>query len=267
MPARKPRPKRANVERLRDGGRKTYERGMKERLEPPPNPQAVASDVAWVARRAQDVALCQAWLGEAAQARAWLARAATHYHELFALPMRADDPDVRAQSRWICTTLDAARALPCLMLVGSLDHRQDCATLMQHFNEPQAISIDYRPIIRLYVCTLRDLVAGDVAGCRHWAAQASQLRRVGKMWAMYVQGVVACRAIVDGETGTFTAALQVVLREHLSLARGEFRGQPAALFSLQGTALVALALERGVAVDLDVPNGEYIARCFLPTPG
>ena len=153
------------------------------------------------------------------------------------------------------------------MLAAHLTQRQDCATLLQHFNEPQGISIDYMPIHRLYVCTLRDLVAGDVAGCRHWAAQASQLRRVGKMWAMYVQGVVACRAIVDADAEALAAALQVVLREHLRLARGEFRGQPAALFSLQGTALVALALERGVAVDLDVPNGEYIARCFLPTPG
>ena len=83
---------------------------------------------------------------------------------------------------------------------------------------------------------------------------------------MYVQGVVACRAIVEGDAGTLAAALQVVLREHLSLARGEYRGQPQGLLSLRGTALVALALERGVAVDLEVPNGEYIARCFLPPP-
>ena len=83
---------------------------------------------------------------------------------------------------------------------------------------------------------------------------------------MYVQGIVACRAIVEGEAVALAAALQVVLREHLSLARGGYRGQPEALFSLQGTALVALAMERGMAVDLDVPNGEYIARCFLPTP-
>ena len=264
MPARKPRPKRADVERLRDGCRKTYDRGMKQRLAPPPTPQAVARRTEWVAVFAQGVALCQAWLGAAEPARAWLARAATHYHGLFALPLRADDPDVRAQSRWICTTLDAVRALPCLMLAGSLAQRQDCATLMQRFDEPQ---FDDTPIIRLYVCTLRDLVAGDEAGCRHWAAQASQLRRVGKMWVSYVQGVEACRAIVDEDADALAAALQVVLRDQLRLARGECRGQPEALFSLQGTALVALALERGVAVHLDVPNGEYIARCFLPTPG
>ena len=216
MPAQKPRPKRANVERLRDGMVASYDKVKQWQLAPPPNPQAVARDVEWVARRAWDVALCKAWLGETAQARAWLVRAASHYHELHALPLRADDPAVREQSQWICTALDAARALPCLMLAGSSAQRQDCATLMQRFNEPQ---FDDRPIRRLYVCTLRDLVAGDAAGCRHWAAQASQLRRVGKKWAAYVQGVVACRAIVDGETGALAAALQVVLREHLRLAR------------------------------------------------
>ena len=171
MPARKPRPKRAVVERLRDGCIKEYYRGLRQCLEPPPTPQAVARDVEWVARFVWDVALCQAWLGEAEQARAWLTRASRHYHELFALPLRADDPEVRAKSRWICTALDAARALPCLMLAGSPAQRQDCATLFQRFNEPQGISIDYMPIHRLYVCTLRDVVAGDVAGCRHWAAQ------------------------------------------------------------------------------------------------
>ena len=264
MAARKPRPKRADVERLRDGCRRTHDRGMKERLDPPPTPQAIARRTAWVAVFAQDVALCQAWLGEAEQAQGWLARTATHYHELFALPLRADDPEVREQSQWIATVIDAVRALPCLMLAGSPAQRQDCAILMQRFNEPQ---FDDTPIQRLYVCTLRDLVAGDEAGCRHWAAQASQLRRVGKMWVSYVQGVEACRAIIDEDAGALAAALQVVLREHLRLARGTYRGEPQGLFSLQGTALVALAMERGVAVDLDVPNGEYIARCFLPTPG
>ena len=83
---------------------------------------------------------------------------------------------------------------------------------------------------------------------------------------MYVQGVEACRAIVDEDAGALATALQVVLREYLRLARGTHRGEPEGLFSLQGTALVALALEWGVAVDLDVPNGEYIARCFLPSP-
>ena len=264
MAARKPRPKRANVEELRDICIREYDWGMKQRLEPPPRPQAVARRTEWVARFACEVALCQAWLGEAAPARVWLARAASHYHELFALPLRAEDPAVREQSFGIATVIDAARALPCLMLAGSPAQRQDCSTLMQRFNEPQ---FDDRPIRRLYVCTLRDLVAGDEAGCRHWAAQASQLRRVGKMWVSYVQGVEACRAIVDEDAGALAAALQVVLREHLRDARGTFRGQPQALFSLEGTPLVALAMERRVAVDLDVPNGEYIARCFLPGAG
>ena len=267
MPARKPRPKRADVERLRDGMIASYDKVGQQRLETPPTPQAVARRTEWVARRAWDVALCQAWLGETEQARVWPARAATHYHELSALPLRADDPDVRTQSLGIATVIDAMHALHCLALGGSSAQRQDCAPLPQRFNEPQTISIDYMPIHRLYVCTLRDLMAGDEAGCRHWAEQASQLRRVGKKWAYLVQGVVACRAIVAGEAETLAAALQVVLREQLRNARGEFRGQPEGLLSLQGTALVALALERGVAVDLDVPNGEYIARCFLPTPG
>ncbi len=221
-------------------------------------------DTVWVAARARDVALCQAWLGEAAAARAWLARAATHYHELFALPQRAADPAVREGARWKASVLSAVSALPCLALAGTPTQRQDGATLMQQFNERQDDHLNYHPIQRLYVCTLRDLVVGDMAGCRHWAAQASQLRRVGKMWAMYVQGVVACRAIVDEDADALAAALQVVLREQLRDARGSERGHAGGLFSLQGTALVALALERGLAVDLDVPNGAYIARCFLP---
>ena len=264
MPARKPRPKRADVERLRDGCIKQYHWGVKQRLEPPPRPQAIARRTEWVAVFAWDVALCKAWLGETAQARAWLVRAASHYHELHALPLRADDPAVREQSQWIAEVDRAVEPLSCLVLAGSPAQRQDSVLLMQRFNEPQ---FDDTPIQRLYVCTLRDLMTGDEAGCRHWAAQASQLRRVGKMWASYVQGVEACRAIVDEDADALAAALQVVLRDQLRLARGECRGQPEALFSLQGTALVALALERGVAVDLDVPNGEYIARCFLPTPG
>ena len=177
MPARKPRPKRANVERLRDGCIEEYHRGMKQRLEPPPTPQAVARSTEWVAVFAQDVALCQAWLGEAAQARAWLARAATHYHELFALPMRADDPAVREQSQWIATVIDATRALPCLMLAASPAQRQDSALLMQRFNEPQ---FDDTPIQRLYVCTLRDLVVGDVVGCRHWGGSGRSVTPCGE---------------------------------------------------------------------------------------
>ena len=137
---------------------------------------------------------------------------------------------------------------------------------MQQFNDPQS---DRRrhPIERLYICTLRDLVAGDDAGCRHWAEQASQLGRVGEVWAIYVQGIAACRAIVDGDAGTLSAALQVILREQFREARGASRLEPDDLLSLQGTALVALALERGLAVDMKVPHGEYIARCFLPRPG
>ena len=247
---------------MRGGRIASYDKARRERLAPPPTPGAVKVDTTLLAWRARDVALCQAWLGEAEPARAWLARAGQHYHELFALALRAADPEVRAAARY-ADVIDAQDALHCRALAGTPAQRQDCSILMRRFNEPQ---FDDRPIRRLYVCTLRDLVAGDVAGYRHWAAQASQLRRVGKMWAMYVQGIVACRAIVEGEAVALAAALQVVLREHLSLARGGYRGQPEALFSLQGTALVALAMERGMAVDLDVPNGEYIARCFLPTP-
>ena len=264
MPARKPRPKRADVERMRGGRIASYEKARRERLEPPPTPQAVARGIERLAWRAQDVALCQAWLGEAAPARAWLARAAAHYHELYALPVRAEDPAVREKSQWIASVRGALGPLYCLVLAGSPVQRQDCAILMQRFDEPQ---FDDRPIRRLYVCSLRDLVAGDAAGCRHWAAQARQLRRVGKMWARYVQGVEACRAIVDGDGDALAAALQVILRDQLRAARGSERGQPGGLLSLHATALVALAMERGVAVDLDVPNGEYIARCFLPTPG
>ena len=261
MPARKPRPKRANVEELRDICIREYDWGMK-RPEPPPTPQAVARRTEWVARFAWDVALCQAWLGAAAPARAWLARTVTHYHELFALPLRAEDPAVREKSQWIADVNGAPGLLYSLVLAGSPRQRQDCAPLMQRFNERE--QVDDMPIHRFYVCTLRDLVTGDEAGCRHWAAQASQLRRVGKGWAATVQGIAACRAIVDGEVGDFAAALQLLLREQLRLARGAGRGRPGGLLSLRSTALVALALERGVAVDLDVPNGEYIARCFLP---
>ena len=242
MPTGKPRPKRAQVERLRDGCIASYDKVRQWQLAPPPTPQAVARDIEWVARRAWDVALCQAWLGEAEPARTWLARAATHYHELHALPLRADDPAVREKSQWIAEVDRAVVPLCCLVLAASPAQRQDSALLMQRFNEPQ---FDDTPIRRLYVCTLRELMAGDEAGCRHWAAQASQLRRVGKMWVSYVQGVAACRAIVDEDAEALAAALQVVLREHLRVARGTFRGQPAALFSLEGTALVALALERG----------------------
>lgn len=86
MPARKPRPKRTDVERMRSGRIASYDKARRERLDPPPTPQAVSIDTMLVAWRARDVALCLAWL----------ARAAMHYHELFALPLRADDPaDVR----------------------------------------------------------------------------------------------------------------------------------------------------------------------------
>ena len=135
---------------------------------------------------------------------------------------------------------------------------------MQQLDEPHS---NRHPIERLYFCTLRDLVAGDTAACRHWEKQASELGRVGETWAIYAQGITACRAIVDGDAGTLSAALQVILREQSRETQGVSRLEPDDLLSLQGTALAALALERGLAVDMKAPHGEFIARCFLPRPG
>ena len=266
MPPRKPRPKRAQVKVLRDDHIKWYRRRLQECLTPPPAPLAVVVRIELAAGGAKKVGLCQAWLGEAPAARAHLTHACTFYHQLYSLPLRADDPEVRAEARKSTREDDPQDALHCLALAGSSGQRQDCSTLMQQFNEPQSHRRRH-PIERLYFCTLRDLVAGDAAGCRHWAEQASQLGCVEEIWAIYVQGIVACRAIVDGDVGTLSSALQVVLREQFREARGASRLEPHDLLSLRGTALVALALERGVTVDLKVPHGEYIARCFLPRPG
>ncbi len=242
MPPRKPRPKRAQVEALRDDQLKWYRMRLQECLEPPPAPPAVPLGIKLAAGGALSVGLCQAWLGEAAAARAHLTHTCTHYHEFYTLPLRADDPEVRAKARRVTGEFDPQDALHCLALAGSSAQRQDCSTAMQQFNEPQS---DRHPVERLYICTLRDLVAGDNAGCRHWAEQASQLGRVGETWAIYVQGIAACRAIVDGDADTLSSALQLVLHEQFREARGASRLGPDDLLSLQGTALVALALERG----------------------
>ncbi len=264
MPPRNPRPKRAQVKALRDDYIKSYRSRLQECLTPPPAPLAVVVRIKLAAGGAKKVGLCQAWLSEARAARAHLTHACTLYHQLYTLPQRADDPEVRAQARWSTRVSDPQDALHCLALAGSSRQRQDCSTLIQQFNEPQS---DRHPVERLYICTLRDLVAGDDAGCRHWAEQASQLGRAGETWAIYVQGIVACRAIVDGDAGTLSAALQVVLSEQFRETRAVARLEPGDLLSLQGTALVALAQERGLAVDLEAPHGEYIARCLLPRPG
>ncbi len=261
---RKPRPEREQVKALRDDYINSYRRSLQECLTPPPAPLAVVVRIRSAAGGAEAVSLCQAWLGEAAAARAHLTHACTFYHHLYSLPLRAGDPEVRAEARRSNRENDPQDALHCLALAGSSGQRQDCSTLMQQFNEAQ---INRHPVEQLYICTLRDLVAGDDAGCRHWAEQASQLGRVGKTWAIYVQGIAVCRAIVDEDARTLSAALHVILREQFREARGASRLEPDGLLSLQGTALAPLALERRLALDMKVPHGEYIARCLLSRPG
>ena len=61
-----------------------------------------------------------------------------------------------------------------------------------------------------------------------------------------VQGLAACRAIVDGDGDALAAALQVILRDQLRAAPGiGTMDNRADCCRVPATALVALALERG----------------------
>ena len=230
--------------------------------EQPAAPRAVVEKTSSLADDALRVGLCLGWLDQGAAANAWLSRAVAHYHELFALPLRAPSADVRNQALRRAELNNAREALHGLALVGSPEQRRDFLELLERFSEARRPD---SPALRMYDCALRDLLGGKIAESRVWAAQVGGLRRGGRVWTTYVNGAQACLAIADGNAAALAPPITAILARHQRTVRGGWwREMPEGLVSLMATALVGLALEHGLDVNLDLPHADYVARCFLP---
>ena len=250
-------PTRKRVREMLDLDIYSYDKEVADRS-PPPTPVAVGYRKWRQAYAAMGASLCLAWLDDDDEAGRYLRRAANHFYELFDIGTRHEDEAVRRQGR---VGLNTAREGLCsLALAGSPEQLQDVRTLLAGLNEKQS---DDNPALRFFVCALRDLLAGEEEESRRWVTTLRNQRRIGKRWIGFVQGAEACLAIVERDTSAFAVALEGVLANHRRLARGELRRNPKGLRSLRGTALVALAHQHGMTVDLSIPNGEYIAQCFL----
>ena len=234
------------------------------RAEQPAVPRVVVEHASSLADHALRVGLCLAWLEQTGSARAWLARATRHYHGLFSLALRAPSAWLRREALRRAELNNAREALHSLALTGwSMEQRHDFLGLMDRFSEARRLE---SPALRLYDCALRDLLGGRIVESRVWAAQVGGLRRGDRIWSTYFNGAQACLAIADRNAAALMPPINAIPNRHqLTVRGGWWREMPEGLMSLMATALLGLAIEHGLDINLDIPHGNYVARCFLPS--
>jgi immunity protein 49 of polymorphic toxin system len=172
-------------------------------------------------------------LGQIDQARDWFAISGQFFFEA---------------SRPSDTVISEKRALECALFSGDREFRLRVARKIM----PRETRL--KPMEHSYTMFLKHLILNqrsEAAAFAHetvWLSPATMQARGG-----YGTLQDACRALADGDSGKFRTALEALLQEHGRRALQSDNRLPEEMICFPATALLILAREQGLNVDVTSP--------------
>jgi len=179
------------------------------------------------------VAVGRLMLGQADQARDWFAISAQFFLE---------------GSKPADTVISEKRALECALFSGDKEYRLRVAQKIS----PRETRI--KPMEYSYAMFLKYTILDEPNEALAFADEAAWLSRATmKKRGGYGTLQEACKALAERKPGEFTAALEVLLREHTMKASHSGGSMPDAVLCFPGAALLILAREQGLPVQVTSP--------------
>jgi hypothetical protein len=146
------------------------------------------------------------------------------------------------------TVISEKRALECALFSGDKEYRLRVAQKIP----PRETRI--KPMEYSYAMFLKYTILGKQNEASAFADEAAWLSRATmKKRGGYGELQDVCKALADRKPGEFTATLEALLREHRMKASHSGGNMPDAVLCFPGAALLVLAREQGLPVQLTSP--------------
>lgn len=146
------------------------------------------------------------------------------------------------------TVISEKRALECALFSGDKEYRLRVAQKIS----PRETRL--KPMEHSYVMFLKHMILHEQAEALAFADEAAWLSRpTMKKRGGYGTLQETCKALADQKPSEFTAALEALLHEHKMKASHSGGNMPDAVLCFPGAALLILAREQGLPVQVTSP--------------